>query len=42
MLRAIRYWTFLKWIVHPSLKEDRYIVFVFSKALQKQEDQYWN
>ena len=42
MLRAIRHWTFLKWIVHPSLKKDRNIVFVFSKALQKQEDQYWN
>ena len=42
MLRAIRNWTFLKWIVYPILKIDRYIKFVFSKALQKQEDQYWN
>ena len=42
MLRVILYWTFLKRIVHPSLKEDGYVVFVFSKALQKQEDQNWN
>jgi hypothetical protein len=42
MLRAIGNWTFLKWIVYPILKIDRNIKFVFSKALQKQEDQYWN
>lgn len=42
MLRTILYWTFLKWIVHPTLKKDRDGVFVFSKALQKQEDQYWD
>ena len=42
MLRTIGNRTFLKWIVHPILIKDRYVEFVFSKALQKQEDQYWN
>ena len=42
MLCTIRYWTFLKRIIHPSLKEDRQLILVFSKALQKQEDQHWN
>lgn len=42
MLRTIFNRTFLKWIVHPILIKDRYVEFVFSKALQKQEDQYWN
>lgn len=42
MLCAIRYWTFLKWIIHSGLKEHGKLIFVFSKALQKQEDQYRN